>query len=112
MKRYFYNLIIALMGMNPYKRELDGKERELDEKDRQLVQAAENIGCLNDRYYHAIENWDAEKRRANDCQRLVENLRQRLSEKDALIRQMQEELGRLESPAGHPQGGSGKNKNK
>jgi hypothetical protein len=44
MRRYFKNLLSALLGNNPY-------EAERDELRRQMEQAGENVRGLNERYY-------------------------------------------------------------
>ena len=55
MKRYFKNLWLALMGVNPF-------QQELDEKCSQYERTADNLSALQQQYYTALDNWDkAEK---------------------------------------------------
>ena len=75
MRRYFKNLLIALMGRNPY-------QIELDELREHYEKAAERVNELNDFYFKMVEKMDQTKRRMNDYQTLIENLRNRLAEKE------------------------------
>lgn len=75
MRRYLKNLIIALMGRNPYRMELD----DLTEK---YEKTAERVYGLNDIYFKMVEKMEETKMRMNDYQTLVENLRQRVAEKE------------------------------
>ena len=75
MRRYLKNLIIALMGRNPYRMELD----DLTEK---YEKTAERVYGLNDIYFKMVEKMEETKMRMNDYQTLVENLRQRVDEKE------------------------------
>lgn len=91
MKSYLKNLLIALKGRNPY-------QEELDEKNRRLQKVADHNQSLHDQLYAALNNWDgcrllledAEKKCAS-LQQLVENLRDRIKDKDAEIEQMRQE---------------------
>lgn len=74
------NLWLALSGTDPYR-------QELDEKDAQLEKAAENARSLSDMYYIAVEKWDAERKQAASLQKLVENLRERLTDKEKELEQ-------------------------
>ena len=88
MKRYFKNLFIALCGNNPYQMELD-RVREEYEK------TAEKVAQLEDLYWISKETKvDIDKRMAS-YQTLVENLRQRLKEKDEQIAQLKLSRQRL-----------------
>jgi len=73
MKRYFKNLIIALLGRNPYQEELD----ELREK---YEKAGENARSLRDMYYDAVERWEQARKEVKQLQVLTENLRERIRE--------------------------------
>jgi len=84
MKRYFKNLLAALLGRNPY-------ETERDEMRRQIEQAAENVERLRDMYCAACEKWEQSDKQVASLQQLVENLRERIKDKDAAIEQLQNE---------------------
>ena len=75
MRRYFKNLLIALMGRNPY-------QIELDELREHYEKAAERVNELNEFYFKMVEKMDKTKKRMNDYQTLIENLRNRLAEKE------------------------------
>lgn len=99
MRRYFKNLLSALLGNNPY-------EAELDDLRRQMEQASENVERLRDMYCAACEKWESAKRLLSinreriekrdsqiaSLQQLVENLRERIADKDAVIDQLQHHL--------------------
>lgn len=78
MRQYFRNLLQILQGKNPYQAERDN----LEEK---LRQAGENVRGLNNLYYKALEKWENERKKAASLLQLVENLRERISDKDAII---------------------------
>lgn len=88
MKRYFKNLLSALLGNNPY-------EAERNELRRQMEQAAENVRGLNELYYTVLEKWAANKRQLASLQQLVENLRERIKDKDDAIAQYITEVDTL-----------------
>ena len=83
MKRYFKNLVLAIRGRNPFAEEV----ADLREK---LEKAGENVSWLSEMYYSALEKWEAAEKRAASQQQLVENLRERIRDKDAEL----EEQGR------------------
>lgn len=83
MKQYFKNLVMAIRGRNPFAEEV----ADLREK---LEKAAENVSSLRDQLYAALEKWEAAKKSAASQQQLVENLRERIKDKDAEL----EEQGR------------------
>ena len=85
MKRYFKNLLSALLGNNPYK-------AERDELRRQMEQASENVERLRDMYCAACEKWAQGDKQVASLQQLVENLRERIADKDAAIEQLQHHL--------------------
>ncbi len=70
---YIRNLVIAMMGRNPYQEELD----ELQEK---YEKAALHVSSLQDMYYSAVERWTEADKQARSLQTLVENLRTRIRE--------------------------------
>lgn len=76
MKRYIKNLWFAVTGSNPY-------QQELDEKDSQYNRTVENFTALQQQYFNALEKWEQAEKNACSLQQLVENLRQRIKEKDA-----------------------------
>lgn len=84
MKRYLKNLLSALLGNNPYR-------AERDELRRQMEQAAENVERLRDMYCAACEKWEQGDKQVASLQQLVENLRERIKDKDAAIEQLQKE---------------------
>lgn len=88
MKRYFKNLLSALLGNNPY-------QAERDELRRQMEQAAENVRGMNELYYTVLEKWAANKRQLASLQQLVENLRERIKDKDDAIAQYIVEVNAL-----------------
>ena len=88
MKRYFRNLLSALLGNNPY-------QEERDELRRQMEQAAENVERLRDMYCAACEQWDQSNKQIASLQQLVENLRERIKDKDDAIAQYIVEVNAL-----------------
>lgn len=91
MRHYFQNLITALLGSNPY-------QKELDDVREKYGKTAERVGQLEDMYYKSLEKWEEAGRQGEEAskqlagyQTLVENLRDRVAEKDALIAQLKEE---------------------
>ncbi len=84
MKRYLKNLLSALLGNNPY-------QAERDELAAKLEQAGENYRGLQELYYNMVERWETEQKQMASLQQLVENLRERIKDKDAVIAQLQNE---------------------
>ena len=84
MKHYFKNLVTALCGSNPYQLELDDV-REKYEKTAERVEQLEGL------YNKALERWDEASKQLSSYQTLVENLRERVAEKDALVDRLKEE---------------------
>lgn len=80
MRRYFKNLLIALLGRNPY-------QIELDEVKEKYEAAAENVNSLNDMYYKLLEKMDYAEKWIADYQRIIENLRERIKEKEEMLSQ-------------------------
>lgn len=97
MKQYFKNLVLAIRGRNPFAEEVAGLREKLEK-------AGENVRGLQDQLFAALERWESAKRllslnrermekRDNQIaslQTLVENLRERIRDKDAEL----EEQGR------------------
>lgn len=79
--QYFKNLLIALFGNNPYQMELD-RVREEYEK------TAEKVTQLDDLYWAFKEQLATAEKQVASYQTLVENLRERLKEKDEQIAHM------------------------
>lgn len=88
MRRYFKNLLSALLGNNPY-------QAERDELRRQMEQAGENVRGMNELYYTVLEKWAANKSQLASLQQLVENLRERIKDKDDAIAQYIVEVNAL-----------------
>ena len=88
MRRYFKNLLSALLGNNPY-------EAERDDLRRQMEQAAENVEQLRNMYCAACEKWAQGDKQVASLQQLVENLRERIKDKDAAINQLKKEYTKL-----------------
>lgn len=88
MKRYFKNLFIALCGNNPYQMELD-RVREEYEK------TTEKVAQLEDMYWKFKEQKAEIDKQVTGYQTLVENLRQRLKEKDEQLSQLKMSRQRL-----------------
>jgi chromosome segregation ATPase len=84
MKQYFKNLLSALLGNNPY-------QTERDELRRQMEKASENVEQLRNMYCAACEKWEQGDKQVASLQQLVENLRERIADKDAVIAQLQKE---------------------
>jgi len=97
MKQYFKNLVLAICGRNPFAEEVAELKEELEK-------AGEDVRGLQDQLFAALERWESAKRllslnkermekRDNQIaslQTLVENLRERIRDKDAEL----EEQGR------------------
>ena len=108
MKYYLKNLLTALCGRNPYRQELDELKEEMEK-------ARENVSTLQDAYYKEMEkSVDAERmqdeaaklleeyksmiekngKQLTSFQVLVENYRERLDEKNAMIEQIRKDYQR------------------
>ena len=94
VKQYLRNLCLALCGNNPYQVELADVRGKYEK-------AAERVESLQELYFKGVELYDAVSRHVADLeklvadgkeqeknlQRLVENLRGRVSEKDGVLAQ-------------------------
>lgn len=76
MRRYFKNLLMALLGRNPY-------QMELYEVRYNYGVVEEHVRILNDMYYKAVEKMVKTEKWITDYQTIVENLRERIKEKEA-----------------------------
>jgi len=76
MARYLTNLWKAFLGKNPYQDDLD----ELSEK---YEKTAKHVKCLQDLYCHVVDKMEEDSRMLTSSQTLIENLRERVREKDA-----------------------------
>lgn len=90
MRQYFKNLLSALLGNNPYQAERD----DLAEK---LEKAGDNYRGLNELYYNVLEKWETERKQTASLLQLVENLRDRIKDKDASIHQYMTEMDALQN---------------
>lgn len=88
MKRYLKNLLSALLGNNPY-------QAECDELATKLEKAGDNVRGLQELYYNMVERWETEQKQMASLQQLVENLRERIKNKDAAINQYMTEVDAL-----------------
>ncbi len=84
MKRYVKNLWLALTGANPYSDELQ------DAKDK-LNKAEDNLSAMQNQLYAALKKWEQSAKRIDDYEALIENLRERIKEKDTLMERMKED---------------------
>lgn len=81
MKRYLVNLALALAGRNPFRSELERVKEEYEK-------TAEKVRLLSDYHIKAQEAIEETRKQTRSYQVLIENLRERLKEKDELINQM------------------------
>ena len=91
MKQYFRNLLIAFSGKNPLQTELTRIKEEYEK-------IAGDAKRLRDLYYECQERWGNTEKQLEECrrhlsdyQKLVENLRQRIVEKDDLMNRVKED---------------------
>lgn len=98
LTKYFKNIWFALTGRNPF-------SVELDEMHEQCDKAFSHLYTLKEMYYKVLEQISESERRLNEADRklveknkrlesyqvLVEQLRERLKEKDFLFRTYQAE---------------------
>ena len=99
MKQYLRNLCLALCGNNPYQMEL----ADVCEK---YEKTAERVTGLQELYFKGVELYDAVSRHVADLEKLVgdgkaqekslkqlvENLRERVAEKDGVLAQQGKEF--------------------
>lgn len=82
MRQYFTNLMTALRGYNPFELELQRVRDDYNRVAEQVAQLEKVFDSVKKQTEKAISD-------VNRYQRLVENLRKRLSEKDTLIAELQ-----------------------
>ena len=85
MQRYLTNLFTALRGVNPFQRELDRVKEDYNRMAEQVAQLEGVFDSIKKMTAKTIGD-------VNSYQRLVENLRERLSEKDELIESMKKDF--------------------
>lgn len=77
---YFRNLWRTASGRNPFKEDLDKLQRQCNSTEEDML-------SLKKLYCASIDNLDKEIELRRSLQTLVENLRQRLAEKDTILKQ-------------------------
>jgi len=92
MKRYFKNLLSALLGNNPY-------EAEREELADKLTHAIQDVKQLRNMYCAACEKWGKSETQVVSLQQLVENMRERIRDKEAAINQYMTEMDALRKNA-------------
>ena len=85
MRRYLSNLMTALRGINPFERELDRVRQDYNRVAEQVAQLQNVYGAVKEKTTGAIGQ-------VRSYQKLVENLRERLNEKDVLIDRMKKDF--------------------
>lgn len=99
MKQYLRNLCLALCGNNPYQMELADVRGKYEK-------TAERVTGLQELYFKGVELYDAVSRHVAELeklvadgkeqekglQRLIENLRDRVAEKDGVLAQQGKEF--------------------
>ena len=78
VKIYFNTLRLALLGRNPYRKELDELRNGYEKISSKII-------SLKDMYCSCVDNIDQYKKRTNGLNQLVENLRERIGEKDVIL---------------------------
>lgn len=96
MKQYFRNLWTALTGRNPYQLELDRVKEEFENAHAELLQVSEKISALGTAHAQMSKIIVEDAKMNDSLKQLVENLRERIGEKDELIRQMREDYRKCE----------------
>ncbi len=91
MKRYFKNLWLAITGRNPFR-------EELDEVKAMCKETGEKLQSLHELYYEVVDKWqkavsiaETAYKKTQDYEKLIENLRERISEKDTLLERTKED---------------------
>ena len=91
LKNYFRNLLEALLGRNPLREDME-RMRQAHEKNEKEMLALKNLYCdcvdIMDRYSRQIAEKD---KQITSLQTLVDNLRERIKEKDGLLELVQHE---------------------
>ena len=86
---YLRNLWLAVRGRNPYLVELDGVKEDLAKAREELEKAVGNARLLGELYERTEVLMKEDDKTINGYKTLVENLRERIREKDDLIARMQ-----------------------
>lgn len=81
VKRYLKNLLLALLGNNPY-------QVEMGEASDHLEKAAEALKTMQNLYDATMERWSESQKQLKQMQQLVETLRTHLREKDEQMKQL------------------------
>ncbi len=84
VKQYLKTLMLALLGRNPFR-------EELDELHEHYQKVADRVSDLNDLYLKSLESLEEVEGKVGDYQKLTENLRQRIAEKDALMERIKKD---------------------
>lgn len=84
VKQYLKTLMLALLGRNPFR-------EELDELHEHYQKVADRVSDLNDLYLKSLESFEEVEGKVGDYQKLTENLRQRIAEKDALMERIKKD---------------------
>ena len=84
VKQYLKTLMLALLGRNPFR-------EELDELHEHYQKVADRVSELNDLYLKSLESLEEVEGKVGDYQKLTENLRQRIAEKDALMERIKKD---------------------
>lgn len=82
IKHYFKTLLIAILGRNPYRLELEQVRSE-------YAKTAENVELLRDAYYICKEKEEKANQQIASLQNLVELLRERIRENYDIIDKLQ-----------------------
>lgn len=96
MKKYIRNLWTALTGRNPYQLELDGVREEFENAKAELLQISQKVSELEKAHAQIHGMFGEDAKTSDGLMQLVENLRERIGEKDELIRQMREDYRKCE----------------
>ena len=81
IKNYLSNVLLAIRGINPFRKEMEGVKKQCED-------ALNRVKYLDSIYNNVCATIAGAERRIKDYQRLVENLRERINEKDTLMEQI------------------------
>jgi chromosome segregation ATPase len=84
MKNYFKNLLLALLGSNPVSKEIERIKNEYASIMGRLKQMEQRANDIQTRFVST-------KKQITNYQNQIENLRQRIKEKDELIARIKNE---------------------
>lgn len=91
MKRYLKNILIALLGRNPYQAELDKATEEYEKRAAMVKHLDEMRFSLEEKLAEAYRKVKELEKSVASYQNLTENLRQRVTDKDIAIDRMTRE---------------------